>query len=117
MPDKLKYIILLLICAFGQAALAQSQGNPNYPNNNPGYPGQQRRDTRDTASTKVYTADQQLDSLRKKIDKKKDTVVFSSKFIKVTNEKLLKDSTQLLPLDTGLYNFENYNPLSQPRSP
>ncbi len=120
MPDKLKYIILLLICAFGQSALAQSQGNPNYPNNNPGYPGQQRRDgrdPRDTATAKVYTADQQLDSLRKKLDRKKDTVVFSSKFIKVTNEKLLKDSTQLLPLDTGLYNFENYNPLSQPRSP
>jgi len=117
MPDKLKYIILLLICAFGQAAMAQSQGNPNYPNNNPGYPGQQRQNTRDTTTAKVYTADQQLDSLRKKIDRKKDTVVFSSKFIKVTNEKLLKDSTQLLPLDTGLYNFENYNPLNQPRSP
>jgi len=117
MPDKFKYITLLLICAFGQTAFAQSAGNRNYPGNNPNYPGQQQLNTRDTATAKIYTADQQLDSLRKNLDKKKDTAIFSSKFIRVTNERLLKDSTQLFPLDTSLYNFENYNPLNQPRSP
>ncbi|MDB5016395.1 MAG: hypothetical protein JWQ84_1227 [Mucilaginibacter sp.] len=117
MSDKIKYILLLLACVFAQAAFAQSPTNPNYPN---GYPGQQnqRINTNDTSSRKKdLTVDQQLDSLRKKQDKKHDTVVFNSKFIKVTNERLLRDSTQLLPLDTGIVNFENYSPLYQPRSP
>ncbi|WP_428328830.1 putative porin [Mucilaginibacter sp.] len=87
-----------------------------------GYPGQQGqrlnlRDTTGRGSQKVLTGDQELDSLRKKLEKKKDTVVFSSKFIKYTKESWLRDSTQLFPLDTGLYNFENYSPLLQPRSP
>jgi hypothetical protein len=117
MPDKIKYFLLLLCIIFTQVAFAQSPTNPNYPG---GYPGQQnqRPNLRDTgATTKVLSADQQLDSLRKRLDKKKDTVVFSSKFIRVTNERLLKDSTQLLALDTGIVNFENYSLLYQPRSP
>jgi hypothetical protein len=115
MPDKLKYILLVLACVWGQLAFAQQ---PTYPNN-PNYPNQQQRiNLRDTSgNVKNLTNDQQLDSLRKKLDKKKDTVVFSSKFIRVTNERLLKDSTQLFKLDTGLYNFENYSPINQPRSP
>ena len=54
MPDKLKYILLLLICALGETALAQSQGNPNYPNNNPNNPNypNQRLNTRDTGTAK-----------------------------------------------------------------
>ena len=120
MPVKLKYIILLLMCAIGQAAFAQVPNYPSNPNNpnNPTYPGQQRQPNyNDTGTTKVLSADQQLDSLRRKIDKKKDTVVFSSKFIRVTNERLLKDSTQLLRLDTGIVNFENYSPVLQPNDP
>jgi hypothetical protein len=125
MPDKLKYILLLLICVLAQATFAQSTNNPNYPGGN--YPGStnnpnngqgNRLNLRDTTGTKrTLTADEELDSLRKRLDKKKDTVVFNSKFIKVTNERLLRDSTQLLPLDTGLVNFENYSVLSQPRTP
>jgi Putative porin len=113
MPDKIKYLLLLLICVFAQVVLAQSPTNPNYP----GQSQQQRLNLRDTSTTKVLSNDQQLDSLRKKLDRKRDTVVFSSKFIRVTNERLLKDSTQLLPLDTGIVNFENYSPLYQTRSP
>jgi len=120
MPDKLKYILLLLICVCTQAVFAQSGNNPNYPGNN-NYPsnGQGNRpNLRDTTGTqKAQTADQQMDSLRKRVDKKRDTVIFNSKFIRVTNERLLRDSTQLLPLDTGLVNFENYSVLNQPQSP
>jgi hypothetical protein len=114
MPDKLRYILLLLLCFCGLAAFAQQPTSP-YPN----YPGQtpQKRSYNDTAVIVPQSADQQLDSLRKKLDKKKDTVVFSSKFIRITNERLLKDSTQLLRLDTGIANFENYSPLNQPRDP
>ena len=72
---------------------------------------------RDTTTVKTLTDDQMLDTLRKRQNKRKDTVVFNSKYIRVTNERLLKDSTQLLPLDTGIYNFENYSVLNQPRTP
>ncbi|MBW4888851.1 putative porin [Mucilaginibacter sp. HMF5004] len=74
------------------------------------------RDTA-TATRKVLTDDQQLDSLRKYEEHKRDSVIFTAKFIKVTNERLLNDSTQVFPLDTGLTNFENYSQLYQPRSP
>jgi hypothetical protein len=120
MPHKLKYILLLVVCAFAQGVFAQSTSNPNYPGNNPNYPNgqQQRLNLRDTSTTqKTLTTDQLLDTIRKKQDSKKDTVVFNSKFIRMTNERLLKDSTQLFRLDTGIYNFENYGPLNQPRSP
>ena len=117
MPDRIKYIILLLICVCAQAAFAQIPNNPNYPNN-PNNPNQPLRpNLRDTTTVKQLTDDQMLDSLRKKQEKKKDTVIFNSRFIRVTNERLLRDSTQLLPLDTGITNFENYSPLNQPQSP
>ncbi|MGZ3832653.1 MAG: putative porin [Mucilaginibacter sp.] len=93
---------------------AQSPTNPNYPQR------QQRADFgRDTAttSTKRLTGDQEIDAQRKKEERKNDSVTFTSKFIRVTNERLLSDSTQVFLLDTGLANFENYSPLYQPRSP
>lgn len=116
----LKYFFVILCLAAAHSAFAQVPSNPNNPGypNNPNYPNQPgRHNYNDTAVVKPLSADQQLDSLRKKIEKKKDTVVFSTRFIRITNEKLLKDSTQLLKLDTGLINFENYSPLLQPRDP
>ena len=113
MPHKLKYIILLLLCGFASFAVAQQ----TYPN--PNQTQQQRqlnlRDT--TKAAKVLTTDQQLDSLRKKQNRKHDTVIFTSKFIRVTNESLLRDSTRLFPIDTTLTNFENYSVLNDPHSP
>ncbi|HEY2582091.1 MAG TPA: putative porin [Mucilaginibacter sp.] len=120
MPDYLKYFLLLLICVCVQAAFAQQPTNPNYPNNpnNPNNPNY-RPNLRDTGRTsgKQLTDDQMMDTLRKRTDRKRDSVVFNSKFIRVTNERLLRDSTHLLPLDTGLVNFENYSPLNQPQTP
>jgi hypothetical protein len=60
---------------------------------------------------------QSIDSTRKRQENQGDSIVYTSKYIKVTNEHLLNDSTQVFPLDTGLVNFENYSPLMQPRSP
>jgi len=113
MPKKFKYILLLLICVSAQVAFAQ---------NTTGYPPQNqpqsfiRQDTSKHAAQKL-TDDQLIDTLRKREQGAKDSVVFSSKFIRVTNERLLNDSTQLLPLDTTITNFENYSPLLQPKSP
>jgi hypothetical protein len=124
MPDKFKYILLLLICITAQLAVAQ-QYNPNNPNNpnrydpnNPqfnqgsGY----RRDTIPRAG-KQLSGDELMDTLRKRELRARDTVIFSAKMIKVTTEALLKDSTQLFAIDTSLTNFQNYSPLFQPRSP
>nr|WP_294941601.1 putative porin [uncultured Mucilaginibacter sp.] len=114
MALKLRYILLLLICASAQYAYAQVPTT---------YPGQRPRDpvySRDT-SDRIRNSrpgdSQNIDSIRARADRKKDSVEFNSKFIKVTSERLLSDSTQLFPLDTGLVNFENYSPLNQPRNP
>ncbi|WP_183580786.1 putative porin [Mucilaginibacter sp. X5P1] len=112
---KLKYFLILLICVSAQAAFAQYP-QPNQSN----YPGQQQRSNfSDTTrrTTQTLTTDQELDTLRKKEENKRDSVIFTSKFIRVTSERLLRDSTQTFPLDTGLKNFENYSPLYQPGDP
>lgn len=113
MPDKFKYIMLLLVCLFTQHAFSQST-YPNQQQNNQN----QRPNLRDTSTNrKVLTADQQLDTIRKRRQSNRDTVVFNSKFIRVTNERLLHDSTILRPLDTTLFGFENYSPLLKSRTP
>jgi hypothetical protein len=116
MPEKLKYILIVLFFAGVQSVFGQSPTNPNYPGQQPQF----RPNLRDTAgrnATPKLTSEQEMDSLRKKQDRRRDTVIFNSKFIRVTSERFLKDSTQLFPLDTGIYNYENYSPLMQPRSP
>ena len=115
MADKLKYILLLLICLSAPAAFAQF----NSPYNNGQNQQQRPANFADTAhsTTKQLSADQELDTIRNREERSRDSVIFTSKFIKVTNERLLRDSTQVFPLDTGLTNFENYSPLYQPGNP
>ncbi|MFD0765635.1 putative porin [Mucilaginibacter lutimaris] len=113
MANKLKYLLILLLCASVQGLFAQI--------NNTRFPGQNRNEPvykRDTIRNNRNNSDSQnLDSIRKREENRKDSIVFTSKFIKVTSERLLTDSIQLFPLDTGLVNFENYSPLNQPRNP
>jgi hypothetical protein len=59
----------------------------------------------------------ELDSVRKKLDAGKDSVVFTAKYIKFTKLALSKDSIILLPLDTSTVNIQNYSPLLQPLHP
>ncbi|MBO9672948.1 MAG: putative porin [Sphingobacteriaceae bacterium] len=59
----------------------------------------------------------ELDSVRKKLDGGKDSVVFTAKYIKFTKLSLTKDSIILLPLDTSTTNIQNYSPLLQPLHP
>ncbi|HCN83857.1 MAG TPA: hypothetical protein DIT07_09585 [Sphingobacteriaceae bacterium] len=59
----------------------------------------------------------QLDSLRRIENQKLVVPVPNSKYIRYTTNALLKDSTQTLPLDTTLKNFENYSPIYQPERP
>lgn len=58
-----------------------------------------------------------LDSLRKKEESGKDSVIFTARFIRYTTLKLTKDSIQTLPLDTTLNGFQNFSIIAQPRNP
>ncbi|WP_345950906.1 putative porin [Mucilaginibacter sp. PAMB04274] len=105
MLNKLKYLFTtLLLLAVARTAFAQIPDRPY------------GADTLRNGRSKLTDA-QMIDSTRKREENKRDTVIYTSKFVKVTNERLLNDSTQVFPLDTGLVNFENYSPLNQPRSP
>lgn len=57
------------------------------------------------------------DSLRNALDGHKDSVVFTSKFIRYTTLGLIKDSTQTLAIDTSLVGIQNFSVLHQPRKP
>lgn len=118
MYNRLLYILLpvVLMCFSAGVVMAQTQNIPGYPNNNIRR-NNLNNDTTTKQPGKKLTGDQEIDAQRQKEEKKRDSVVFTSKFIRVTNERLLSDSTQVFPLDTGLVNFENYSPLYQPRSP
>ncbi|HKG05221.1 MAG TPA: putative porin, partial [Pedobacter sp.] len=59
----------------------------------------------------------ELDSLRKLEEEGKDSVIFTSKYIRYTTLRLTKDSIQTLPLDTTLTGFQNFNLLFQPKRP
>ena len=113
MADKLKYFFLLLICLSASAVFAQ------YTPIGGTQQQQQRAAFGDTTrrASKALTGDQEIDTIRKKEERARDSVIFTSKFIRVTNEALLKDSTQVFPIDTGIVNFENYSPLYQPGDP
>jgi len=63
------------------------------------------------------TQNKELDSLRNKLESGKDSVVFTSRYVRFTTLILTKDSIQTLPLDTSLRNFQNFSPIAQPRRP
>lgn len=59
----------------------------------------------------------ELDSLRSKLENSKDSVIFTSRFIRYTTLGLTKDSIQTLALDTSLRGMQNFSPIVQPRRP
>lgn len=59
----------------------------------------------------------ELDSLRKIEEGATDSVVFTSKYVRYTTLKLIKDSIQTVALDTSLNGFHNFSVLVQPRRP
>lgn len=63
------------------------------------------------------TNNKELDSLRKKEESGKDSVVFNAKYIRYTTYKLTKDSIQTIPIDTGLTGIQNFSVIAQPRKP
>lgn len=58
-----------------------------------------------------------IDSLRAKLENNKDSIIYTSKFIKYTKEEFLRDSTRLFPIDTSTNNFHRYRVIDQPEHP
>lgn len=110
---QLKFLFLLLICSAGSVYAQYGRTTTTNTNTNPFVQG----DTSLRKKAKTLTDDQLLDTLRKRDEQRGDTVIYTSKFIRVTNERLFNDSTQIIPLDTTLTNFENYSVLYQARHP
>jgi len=66
---------------------------------------------------KTMGENKEMDSLRKKMDNSKDSVVYTSKFVRFTTLRLTKDSIQTFPLDTSLRGIQNFSPIERPRRP
>ena len=75
------------MCFSAGIAFAQTTTIPGYPNNTI----RRNNFNTDTSSTnkpgKQLTGDQEIDAERQKEEKKRDSVIFTSKFIRVTNER------------------------------
>lgn len=61
--------------------------------------------------------EENIDSLRAKLDAKSDSIIYTSKYIKYTKEKFLRDSTRLFPLDTTTKDFQRYKVIDEPEHP
>lgn len=100
--------IFLSINTYGQVTIPENRFPGQNQNNNNGFP---------TEQTPQVKKDISVDSLRKQLDNKKDSVVYTAKYIKFTKEEFLIDSTRLFPLDTTTKGFHRFNPLYDPKSP
>src|SRR5690606_22160664 len=58
-----------------------------------------------------------LDSARALEDNKKDSVVFSSRFVRYATLDMLKHATYTQHIDTSHRNFQYYNPQTRPANP
>ncbi len=58
-----------------------------------------------------------LDSARAKEDNKKDSVVFSAKYVRYTNLNTMKQYTKTFQIDTSHINFQYYNKQNLPWNP
>ena len=104
-----KIFFLIFILTSATASFAQFGGNLR-GNNGFGF---------DTTSTSQSTSNKDIsvDSLRKQLDSKKDSIVYNAKYIKYTKAAFLEDSTRLFNLDTAVQDFHHFNPLNDPHSP
>lgn len=99
--------IIFSINTYGQVTIPQDRfPGQNSPNN--GFPVDQNPQVKQEIS---------VDSLRNQLENRKDSITYTSKYIKFTKEEFLTDSTRLFELDTTTRDFHRFNPLYDPRSP
>ncbi len=71
----------------------------------------------DTEEGTVKKGEENIDSLRAKLDAKRDSIVYNAQYIKYTKAEFLKDSTRLFRLDTTTKDFHRYRVLDLPEHP
>ncbi|MFC5282860.1 putative porin [Pedobacter alpinus] len=107
-----KHFLILLFTFLALQTFAQvSRERPMFPNNG-GNQQQQQQQNADNS-----TGEENLDSIRAKIEAKKDSIVYNSKFIKYTKINFLTDSTRIFALDTTIKDFHRYKIIDLPESP
>lgn len=97
------FIFLFAITGFANAQILPG-GRPlpiNPPNNTDG----------------TKKGEENIDSLRAKLDARADSIIYTSKYIKYTKEKFLRDSTRLFLLDTTTTDFQRYKVIDEPEHP
>jgi hypothetical protein len=99
--------IIVSINTYGQVTIPQDRF-PGQNSPNQGFPVDQNPQVKQEIS---------VDSLRNQLENRKDSIVYTSKYIKFTKEEFLIDSTRLFELDTTTRDFHRFNPLYDPRSP
>ncbi|WP_229655536.1 putative porin [Pedobacter puniceum] len=121
MFKKLFFLILLaigyypLMAQVRQTPRTIGTGNTRFNDPSSAYPNQNQPNGQQQAAQPKQEIS--VDSLRKQLETKKDSIIYTAKFIKVTKEEFLRDSTRLFPLDTSTTNFHRFNPLYDPKSP
>lgn len=82
-------------------------------------PGRQfpERPTSTNSNSNANGNEGNIDSLREQLDAKRDSIIYTAKFIKFTKEEFLRDSTRIFPLDTNIQNFHRYKIIDDPESP
>lgn len=102
-----KHFLIFILFFVTASAFAQFRrdGTP-FPTN-----GTQQQNTENRNET------ENIDSLRAKIEAKKDSIIYNSKYIKYTKVEFLSDSTRIFPLDTSVKDFHRYKIIDLPEHP
>lgn len=79
--------------------------------------GDFERQQREGGERRQDKGEENIDSLRAKLDAKKDSLVYNAQYIKYTKAEFLIDSTRLFPLDTTTKDFHRYRVLDIPEHP
>lgn len=107
-----KYFLFLIFSFFALQSFAQIQRR--LPQDGE-FERQQREGN--TTERREEKGEENIDSLRAKLDAKKDSVVYNAQYIKYTKAEFLKDSTRLFHLDTSTTDFHRYRILDLPEHP
>ena len=109
------FVLLVLFSAKGWSQMRTT--NPD----NSRQPGNVRYDRNgevmEEENSSMQEKEQNIDSLRAKLDNQVKAISYSAKYIKYTKGEFLTDSTRLFFLDTSANGFQNQSVLNQPKHP
>ncbi|WP_245989001.1 putative porin [Pelobium manganitolerans] len=107
-----KYFLILTLCFFASQTFAQLQRR--IPQDGE-FERQQREGN--NSDEEGERGEENIDSLRAKLDSKRDSVVYNATYIKYTKAEFLTDSNRLFLLDTSTNDFHRYRILDLPEHP